>query len=273
MGMEIEDQPQTQGTNDEPDTFRFLLDLNVALGSYLHNEDRVMTLIGIHQAALNLKIHGSQNLFENYFAALDISDILRSSVILLHANLESCLRTLWLHYLKYKSKWSKIDVPFPGNEPTPRVKIGIQELQNFRGKTIDEIVLQAIEEHVAKSSFGNTDQVTRLLKDISVDPAPLREYLPELDELFRRRHRIAHFTDNVDFQFGNNIVTPIELNEITIWMRTCHSFVFDLLLIMNTDERSDREVYERICASGHLEPLDKRRARSLQVLDNWQTDL
>ena len=120
-------------------------------------------------------------------------DLLRAIVVLTHACMEDCLRTVARYALPDSSREALDDVPFYlEGRPVPKVSLGY--LAEHKDLTIGDFVARSVDMHMDRVSFSSTSEVVGLLRRlwISLDHDGL---LSSLGEMIQRRHEIVHRAD------------------------------------------------------------------------------
>lgn len=158
-------------------------------------------------------------------AAVVETDILRAAVILLHASLEDLLRSLSELILPGRpvTVFEEWGIGLPSNPDKRPQKLTLPNLLEFRGKTIDEVLDVAIQQHLERSSYNNFAEVERTLTQLGLDPTPLKNYGPNLSALMKRRHHIAHRADR-NSQMGRGQYNAQHLSDATVlvWKQSVH---------------------------------------------------
>lgn len=127
------------------------------------------------------------------------TDLLRAAVVFLHATLEDSLRTVAGIYLPSASTEALDEVPLAGSTASRAENFRLGRLVKHRGKTVDELIVESISEHLRRSSYNDTNDIMALLKKLDLPPVDeVTRTLPDLQELMRRRHQIVHQADRVD---------------------------------------------------------------------------
>jgi hypothetical protein len=111
-----------------------------------------------------------------------------------------------------------------GGEPNEKLKsaLTLQDLAEFRGQTVNEVLLRALQKRLEHSNYNNEQDVVGALKRMGVDPTPFRESFPELRAMMTRRHWIAHRADVK--KDHPNLPNPITPGEIEKWRMAVASF-------------------------------------------------
>ena len=156
-----------------------------------------------------------------------MTDVLRAAVVLLHASMEDVLRSLAYWKLPAAAPTVLEKIALVGSTNT---KFHLGNLAIHRGKTVDEVIKGSVDATLERSNYNNCEEVVGLLVSIGLDPAPLKQYMSELDSAIRRRHQIVHRADtNPDTGRGRHMVSSIAPRDLDKWIANLNDFVRDLL--------------------------------------------
>lgn len=122
------------------------------------------------------------------------TDVLRSSVVLLHATLEEFLRGLARWKLPSASEDRLNKLPLVG-EKTDVLKFSWGQLSKHKAKTIEKLLGESIEHHLDHSNYNDTKDVVQVLELIGVDKAKVESHFANMTEAMKRRHAIVHQAD------------------------------------------------------------------------------
>lgn len=155
------------------------------------------------------------------------TDVLRAAVVLLHAAMEDVLRSLAYWKLPHASSAKLGEIPFVGTR-SPKFTLG--ELAQFRGKSVDDVILLSTNASLDQSNYNNVADVTNLLTSIGLDTSPLQQYMPVLLTTMKRRHKVVHRADENE-QTGRGLyrVEGIAPNTVDMWITNTESFIRDLM--------------------------------------------
>lgn len=158
-------------------------------------------------------------------------EILRACVVLLHSTLEDYLRNILKWKLPSSGASRLNEVSLAGIEDHNKTKFQLGELIVFRDKTVGEVIDSSIEQHLAKSSFNNTRDLVKFLKDagIELDDALKNRLLPKLDDMMKRRHHIVHRADRNDhLGYGIHRYRSISVKQVLEWKKLVDRFVLEI---------------------------------------------
>lgn len=156
---------------------------------------------------------------------LALADILRASVVFLHATLEDFLRTLALQSLPTSSREALDRVPLLGLEGRAE-KFSLGALSDHRGKTVDDLIRESVKAHLERSSYSSTREVATLLVHLNIDPKMVNARFADLDSLMERRHHIVHQADfNPKHGSGHHRAKPIDQRTVLNWIQAVQNFI------------------------------------------------
>ncbi len=145
------------------------------------------------------------------------TDILRAAVVLLHATLEDLLRSLAEWKLPTAKPEAFVEMPLTGTKG--RTRFSLQDLADFRGKTIDEIIAGSVREYLEKSSYNHPGDIKNLLGNIGVVLKIDDDDSAELAAMMSRRHWIAHRVDrNPKKGSGHHPVKSLSNLAVSRWI-------------------------------------------------------
>jgi len=156
--------------------------------SLTENLKRVRHVLAIYQ---KLYGHGSGR------RSADKSDLLRFAVVFLHATVEEFLRSIAAYYLPLGNEEALNRVSLVGLSNSGRAeKFLLGKLARHRGKSVDTLLDESVNEYLTRLSFNNTTDVMTILQDCGLETFPeLDQTLPKIQQIMERRHRIVHQTD------------------------------------------------------------------------------
>ena len=159
----------------------------------------------------------------------EVDDILRSAVVLLHASLEDFLRSVAAKHLPRTDSELLGRIPLAGTSRA--AKYTLRDLVAHRGKQIDAVLDESIDQWLHQHSFNHCDDVVAMLKHIGIPPDYCQDCFSELDAMISRRHRIVHNADRPKQSDGNDAseVTPIGRDEVEQWRQTVQQFMQKVL--------------------------------------------
>jgi hypothetical protein len=186
---------------------------------FLDNLDRVKSMVAIYESQAG---QGTGR------RAVGLTDLLRSAVVLLHATLEDLLRSLCEWKMPGANPDAFSEIPLVGTRG--KLRFGVSELAGFRGKTVDEVITQCVNEYLEKSSFNHPGDIKAALERIGIKATLSDRDVRTLAAMMTRRHWIAHRADrNTSRGPGQHPVTSLSNAMIAHWMRTVERFGNELL--------------------------------------------
>ena len=125
------------------------------------------------------------------------ADIFRTIVVFLHATFEDFLRSIARQRINVVNSQEILDkIPLVGVSRSGRAeKFLLGTLITHRGKTVDQLIHESVENYLDKTSFGSIQDVEEVLTQMEVDTAPFKFLYSDLEQMMRRRHRIVHEAD------------------------------------------------------------------------------
>jgi hypothetical protein len=122
------------------------------------------------------------------------SDLLRASVVLLHATLEDVLRSALELRLPQADAEHLTMLKFAVGKQA-KEHITISELSRHRGKTVDQLISERIDAYLERSNFNNIADLEHALRRIGVETSLLDPHKAHLLGMMQRRHWIVHRAD------------------------------------------------------------------------------
>jgi hypothetical protein len=151
-----------------------------------HNLARVENLVKTYESHPDAQGQGRKS--------TEVLDILRAGVVLLHATLEDVLRNIAYWKLPTAPATVLNNIPLVGSGPNPK-KFQLGDLEPYRGRTIDDVIREAVHFHLEHSTFNNTNDIACLLQNVGVDVAQVNSTFNDLKDLMEQRHQIVHRAD------------------------------------------------------------------------------
>lgn len=142
------------------------------------------------------------------------ADILRAAVVLLHAALEDCLRSL--SYLEFPNA-----SPDELNKTGYKVQLG--KVAEYRDKTVNELIRDVAFDYLEGATYNNPEGISKTLKSIGITIE--KSAISQLDIAIKRRHRIVHRADRGDKEGEVGRITPIQTAHVLKWIEDVERFV------------------------------------------------
>jgi hypothetical protein len=189
-----------------------------ALDRHFHNLTRVDNLIDLYRS-----IAGTQK----GRRTVQQSDLLRAAVVLLHATLEDFLRHVAQERLPLASASVLDGIPLAGLAQTGRAeKFYLGKLASFRGSLVDDVITESVALYLQRSTFNDASEVVTVLKSCGVNTARIERYLPEIQQLMKRRHQIVHRADRLEATAkGKPLAQAIRVDAVEAWAVTVGNLV------------------------------------------------
>jgi hypothetical protein len=172
------------------------------------------------------------------------TDVLRSAVVLIHATLEELLRSVArFRFDRIRDVETLKTIPLLGNQGKNASKYFLGDLIKHKDLTVDSLISQSVKEYYNTSvTYNHQGDIVRVLNQCNFDIDKFKKYLPILDEMISRRHRIVHHGDkhsdhpNRDRR-GRQFATPLSLSKVEKWARVAKKFSKHLIEEMCTDNQ------------------------------------
>lgn len=123
------------------------------------------------------------------------------------------------------------EVALAGIDEKNRTKFQLGELLVYRESTVGELIALSIDEHLARSSFNNVNDLVKFLRDVGADLSPeVRNTLfPKISTMMDRRHHIVHQADRSD-SVGSGIhrYKSLSLRQVLDWKASVDRFVLEV---------------------------------------------
>ncbi|MDB5349642.1 MAG: hypothetical protein JWN86_889 [Planctomycetota bacterium] len=177
---------------------RFLVDLA-----------RVEFLAGHSGSAPDVSIVGGSDLR---------SEIRRCAIVLLHATLETLLRSLGLARYRSWTEEALNSIPlYEAGRSEKKFLVGF--LVKHRELRVDDLIFLSIAAHLERESYNDVAQILRLLETIGLPHRLLDEQdKANLAAMTRRRHLIAHRADRIRSSEGVEVIDQLEAETVDGWI-------------------------------------------------------
>jgi RiboL-PSP-HEPN len=203
----------SDGLQALPDEDQIPVYLRTQTERFVENIVRVERLINLHSVLADIAADIATH------SAYDASDVLRSAVVLLHATLEDLIRTIASAHLPRSDSELIKKIPLTG---MPRSgKYTIADLIQHRGKTIDAVLDESINQWLETHSFNHAADVRGMLTELEMPVDYFAQNYEKLDQMIKRRHLIVHRAD----RRNDGAVTPITPDEVKLWAENVHEFM------------------------------------------------
>ena len=145
------------------------------------------------------------------------TDVLRGATVMLHSSFEEYYRNIICFVLpKVCNPEDLKGISFERNNGNRKEKIELGDILEFRGRTVDDVIVSSITESLGYTSFNDFKDIARWAKRIKID---LGEFngREKLGNLISRRHRIVHEADNSRGENGYSL-NSIRENTVEEWV-------------------------------------------------------
>lgn len=164
--------------------------------------------------------------------AMVLSDLLRASVVMLHAAFEDACRSIAAQKLPDASASVLEDIPFVGTKGRAK-GIHLGELSKHKGKSVDLLIEESINQFLENFSVNNAPEIDAYLIKIGIsNPENFRRHLnfASLCCAIKRRHHIVHQADkNPTGGRGHHAAQPISRDTVEEWITVVENFIHTLL--------------------------------------------
>jgi hypothetical protein len=178
-----------------------------------------------------LNLGRARSLIDAYNAALPgvggrpsvaTTDILRASVVFLHASLEDLLRSVLAWKLPSAKPEHLEDVPLPGDKLR---KYSLADVARHRGMSVDDLLKRSVEASLERSNFNSVDEVAGVLVRSNVAKTALDPFAADLAAMMSRRHWIVHRADRNQAQgSGHFAAKSLSPSTVQIWLAAVEGF-------------------------------------------------
>jgi Arc/MetJ-type ribon-helix-helix transcriptional regulator len=148
----------------------------------------------------------------------NVSDVLRAAVVMLHATLEDLIRSLLEWRLPTASSKVLADIPLPGKVPGKKHDLG--DVAEFRGRSVDDLIRDAVQTHLSQSNYNDMGQVVSALKSVGLRSDAIQdEDKTRLIAMMKRRHWIVHRLDvNPTRGSGQHAAQSLGVQKVLLWL-------------------------------------------------------
>ncbi|WP_152540910.1 HEPN domain-containing protein [Luteimonas huabeiensis] len=180
------------------------------------NITRVRNLIQIYETHLMGKGSGRRGHLQ--------TDVLRAATVFLHASLEDFLRSIAYWKLPDAGKEVIDKIPLAGlNRNASKFSLG--ELVAHKGKTVDNLIKESVDEYLERSNYNNTEELALFLSSVGMDPSAVNSRFSDLEALMSRRHQIVHRGDiDESGGRGNSRIRSLGRSPVGVWISAVEDF-------------------------------------------------
>lgn len=201
-----------------------------------------------------LRIQGLTELYSVLKKVGDVTeeirtDVLRATVVFMHASLEELLRQLAASFLPVADEEALNSIPLAGSPAGSRPeKFFLGRLAKHRGKSVDELLLESVQEHLSTSNFNDVGEIDRLLVATKLEAPAIRAHYPAIAAMMKRRHSIVHRAD-VAADTVDGRAQELAATDVVEWHEALLDFARDVL---------GKAVVRHLVSSGALNVLPDR---------------
>lgn len=193
------------------------------INEFNDNIQRVDNLISVYKV-----LHDS-----NSADPMVCKDVLRASVVLMHAALEEVIRNLYVWILPNGSRDKLNKIPFNRNSDRNPKPIFLGDLMEYQGLFIENIVVDSINLYVDRMNLNSPEQLSACLNMVEINDQTLKVHYQGLEKLMSRRHQIVHQMDREDRLDPDTVnVSDIDLDTIILWRESFIKFFDDLVELL-----------------------------------------
>lgn len=147
----------------------------------------------------------------------DRSDLLRASVVFLHASLEDLIRSVVEWRLPTAAPQSLRNTPLTGAAAS--LKFTLADLASFRGQTVDEVIRRSVADQLSTMSYNNPTQLAGALRQVGLRWIVSPSSIARLATMMKRRHWIVHRADHALVVGAGPIrVRPLSEADLRDWI-------------------------------------------------------
>ncbi len=195
------------------------------LGFYVEkNLDRVKGMLDIYDNLSNVN-RGRKS--------VNSLDVLRSTVVLLHASLEDFLRGLLKIKLPKSHNQHLVKIPLYVDESTfsKKNKFDLGELSKHKSLTVEKVIQLSVNQYLDRESFNNTKEISAALISIEIDITPrIEALLPTINKMIQRRHSIVHQADREKREgYGFHNAKSISKRKVNKWFSNVDEFIVEIV--------------------------------------------
>ena len=156
------------------------------------------------------------------------SDLLRVTVVLLHATLEDFLRSLLKSKLPDSGKAQLMQIPlFKEGDYGRNPKFNLGDLYDYKEQKVDDIIKLSVHHYLDRQSFNNVSEISAALESISINiTLEIKSHYVQIGDMIKRRHNIVHQADRErqDGQ-GYHRIKSISWKQVNGWISSVDEFI------------------------------------------------
>ena len=157
------------------------------------------------------------------------SDLLRAAVVQLHACLEEMPRDVAARRLPRSAAETLRRIPLPiGTARARRFTLG--DLADYRGRSVDEVIAEAVGAYLKRSTFGNLAKVSLVLGQVGLRVPTDRVLKSRIAAMMARRHQIGHRLDRNHLNGrGHHQARSMSKKTVEDWIEAVEAFGAEIL--------------------------------------------
>ena len=159
-----------------------------------------------------------------------VYDIIRATIVFLHTSLETTLREILRLRLKFNGDISSIPLASKSGLINRKEKFSLSELAQYRGKNINEVIDDSIDQYLNTVSFNSSSEIANYLVKIEIPQNTLEKYYPLLNEMIERRHKIVHEGDIKRGGFPSEL-NDVDMDRVVKWFDATSEFCGELIRV------------------------------------------
>jgi hypothetical protein len=172
-------------------------------------------------------------------------DILRATIVLIHAVLEDFLRTLAETFLPYANEEILNRIPLAGLD-RPAEKFSLGKLLLHREQTVENVIRKSIREYLDRSTYNSVRDIVSLLASLGFDSATQKDNFQKIEAMIKRRHQIVHHADMVKISKNRRLsVARVNALEVIGWITATNDFMFSLFPAV-ADKKLDLKLRSKV---------------------------
>lgn len=155
------------------------------------------------------------------------TDILRSSIVMLHSTFEEYFRCVLCEYLLLRGTTDALKgIAFMDDSGKHPEKITLTDLLKYKDMMVDNLIRDSIKKTLSVTSFNSYAEIASWAGRIRVDLSSFKSQ-GTVNSIISRRHRIVHEADNAS-QGDSFSLRPINADIVQGWIKTVQSLVLTI---------------------------------------------
>lgn len=182
------------------------------------NIKRVESLVALYTKLKDANQHDSP--------AYKLTDTLRAAVVFLHSAFEEYFRSVLIEWLPIRASSETLkQFPIATKAGKKAEKIFLNDLIDFRGKSVDDIICESVAESMKLRSFNSEEDIRSWCCKIGISIGDASS-IQQINKAVQRRHKIVHEADsNKSETSESSRLTAIKPADVTAWIGAYRNFV------------------------------------------------